>query len=263
MAIRTYKLKIKNSLFYKYINKQSDLVLLPLTHKKDCFQAKKIIENGIIKTTECDVFQEKVEYLFYGRPAYYVSLGVKSRMDSVYLPVCFIIKPETVKIDAVFPFDTGAFANEMYDDFIHQEMDVNDFQLPVSTDFLNNFVCFYYGNNDNYYKGKHKTVISDSNLPEEISSYQNMLNNKGETKYDSRCRTIEIITKSDIILSESIEAIILPNDLKRTLKCEDFQKKNKNVKLITYDTFGDDPGSYNAVIRDKMYSYLCDEGYID
>lgn len=262
MAERTYKLKKQKSLFKKHILNHSELKVLPLTHKKDWFTAKKIFSNGQIETQMCDVFEEKIEYLFYGRPAYYVSNNVNSRMDNVYLPVCFILKPDKIKIGAVFPFDTGAFANKMYDDYIHARMDVNDFQLSPDIAFINDFISFYYANNDNYYKGNHQRLISNPNLPDEINAYQNLINNKGATSYDSRCRTVEIITRNNIDLNVSLEAVILPFDMTRTEEWRNFIKSYQSIQVITYNTFGDDPGSYNAVIRDKMYFYLCDNKYI-
>lgn len=262
MSERTYKLKKQKSLFKNYIVNNSKLKILPLTHKKDWFTAKETLRKKQIKTQMCDVFKEKIEYLFYGRPAYYVSNNIKSRMDSVYFPVCFILKPDKIKMGAVFPFDTGAFANKMYDDYIHEQMDINDFQLSPDIVFINNFISFYYENNDNYYKGKHQKLIRNNNLPDEINAYQNLINNNGATSYDSRCRTVEIITRDNIDLNLSLEAVILPFDMTRTDEWKKFIKINRNIKVITYYTFGDEPGSYNSVIRDKMYAYLCDNNYI-
>ena len=262
MAERTYKLSKSVSIFEKYITSGSNIEILPLTHKKDWFTADQTIENGIIDTQLCDVFGENLEYLFYGRPAYYVSYNIETRSDDTYLPVCFVLNPQKIKIHYIFPFDTGAFANKMYDIFMHEKMDINSFQLPQSIDFVKDFIYLFYENNDNYYKSKPAKQIASNDLPFEIKAYQNMINNTGATSYDSRCRTIEIITREKINLNESLEAIILPTDMTRTEKFKKFHNRNSNITVITYDTFGDEPGSYNATIRDKMYLYLHDKNYL-
>lgn len=262
MAERTYTLSKRNSIFEKYITIDSNIEILPLTHKKDWFTADKTIEDGIIDTQLCDVFGENLEYLFYGRPAYYVSYNIGTRSDDTYLPVCFVLNPQRIRIHYIFPFDTGAFANKMYDDFMHEKMDINSFQLPQNIDSVKDFIYLFYENNDNYYKSKPAKQIESNDLPFEIKAYQNMIKNLGATSYDSRCRTIEIITREKINLYESLEAIILPTDMARTEKFKEFHKSNKKIKIITYDTFGDEPGSYNSTIRDKMYIYLRDNNYL-
>ena len=263
MALRIFDLKemATPSIFEELLTTGDDLKVLPVTHKVDWYNAKKTLSNGKINPVACDVFtKEKLVYLFYGRASYYIAQGVSSRGDESYYPVCFIIDIDSVFMDNVFPFDSGAFANNFYEGFIHKDMDVNDFFLNPDINFIKNFIKYFYDSNDNYYRSNCADVVNSDDLSLEIKSYLNMLNNKGKVPFDSRGTAIEIISKSSVDLSNNIKAIILPFDFARTDDTIKRMKSDYNVKIITYPTFGDEPGSYNSDIRRLLYEYLVEEG---
>jgi len=255
---RTFKLKTTNakSSFYNLFDDDTELKVLPLTHKQDWFTAKTTLKEGKLKPTPCDVFEgEDLIYYFYGKPSYFIAQNVGSRGDSVYFPVCFIIDIEKVKIDKVFPFDSGAFANGMYDGFIHSGMDINDFSVKPTIEQIAGLVKNFFINNDNYYRSKPKCCSDDYEDNDEVKAYVNIINNIGQEKFDERSSAIEIISKSENILKESLVAIILPADLAVSNKNVK-EMADRGVEMITYDTFGGNPGSYNPVIRQLLYNYL-------
>ena len=236
---------------------------MPVTHKQEWYMAEKVLASGQIEPVLCDVFQESLAYFFYGRPAYCLSRKGGSRGDRLYFPVCFLLDLNAMHIDKVFPFDSGGFAEAMYDGFFHEKMDVNLFSLcPPTTETIKGFIDYFYGNNDLYYRNEGKLI--DSTLSEnlEFRSFVNFFNNRGEEKFDERCSTIEIISKTPTALSESLIAVIAPVDFKTVHKKALQELRGGAVDIITYNTFGGDPSSYNGVIRDKLYEYLCQKGFI-
>jgi hypothetical protein len=236
---------------------------MPATHKQEWYMAEKVLVSGQIDPVLCDVFQESLAYFFYGRPAYCLSRKGGSRGDRLYFPVCFLLDLNAIHIDKVFPFDSGGFAEAMYDGFFHEKMDVNLFSLcPSTTETIKGFIDYFYGNNDLYYRNEGRFI--DSTLSEnlEFQSFVNFFNNRGEEKFDERCSTIEIISKTPAALSESLIAVIVPVGFKTKHEKTLQELRGGTVDIITYNTFGGDPGSYNGVIRDKLYEYLCRKGFI-
>ena len=235
----------------------SNLADMPLTHKLEWHKAEKILETGEIKVEKCDVFRdEKLAYFFYGRPAYAIANGKGVRHDNYYFPVCFILKADSVNINKVFPFDSGAYALGMYDGFIHHEMDINDFSINPTIASIKTFIEYFYGENDRYYKNIIRQIDQTDELKNETNAYINLVSNRGEEKFDERCSTVEIISKCDVQISNSLLALILPNDIAR--KNEHVKSlHSRGIDILTYDTFGGAPSSYNGVIRQIMYDYLC------
>ena len=164
----------------------------------------------------------------------------------------------------IFPFDSGAFAAGMYNSFFHTEMDINCFSLcPPTTETIKRFIDYFYGDNDCYYRNKSRLIDPNKFKSLELKSYLNLLNNRGETLFDERYSTIEVISKVPAVLEDSVIAVIAPLDF-RLSHADVLQRlRSGNVDIITYNTFGGSPNSYNGVIRDKLYTYLCQKGFIN
>ena len=71
---------------------------LPFVHTSDGLGLRSILREGELQTEPCPVFDdEPLLYLFYGRPAYRVNSQVLSSAIDAYAPVCFILRPGSVK----------------------------------------------------------------------------------------------------------------------------------------------------------------------
>lgn len=261
MSAKTYKLFDKKyiSSFENLFADYDELETLPLTHKQDWYSASEILQEGKIKVTPCDVFEnENLIYYFYGKPSYVVSEKIGSRGDNVYFPVCFVIRFESVNFEKVFPFDSGAFAEKMFDGFFHKKMNLHQFSLKPNIHQIKGLIKTFFGNNNNYYRSV-PVVRYEDFKNDEVKAYVNLLNNKGEESFDERNSSIEIISKSDLPLKDNIIAIILPSDIAETDKSIENLRK-QGVEIITYDTFGGNPGAYNSVIRQYLYDFLKNKG---
>ncbi len=260
MATKTSTLKLTDkdhpSSFDNLFKDCNDLKDLPVTHKQDWYTAKATLREGKIKPSPCDVFKgNDLIYYFYGKSSYFVANNIGSRGDNLYFPVCYIFDIESIEIEKVFPFDSGAFANKKFGGFLHGKMDINDFAIKPTTSQIKGFIKTFFNNNDNYYKGKSKCDPEKYVDNDIATAYINIINNKGEESYDERSSSIEILSKTELDLNKHLRAIILPFDL--VSSCKQIKELEANgVDIITYHTFGGNPGSYNAVIRHLFYDYL-------
>ena len=247
-----------SSTFDKIIRDDQEFKILPLTHKKTVFDAIPILETGTIQPHECEVFNHKLIYLFYGIPSYDIAQDIGSRKDSSYCPICFLLKHNNIKISNAFPFDTGAFKKNKYKKYMNDHMDLYDFALKTNIEYVNHFVSTFYNSNKDYYIWNPKKNLDELDYSYlfdfHIDSYIRMITKNEETEIDSRAHTIEIICENKIILSDSLLAIIAPHDY-----CEKklIKEKYSNVDIIGYHTFYQDPpSSYNSVIKELVYNYL-------
>lgn len=265
MAKRTYELKPieSNTAFEGLFCDCEELETLPLTHKKSWYAVREMLSTMTIPLEKCDVFyDENIQYFFYGRPDYVVAQGKGNRKDHLYFPVCFLIDPAYVRIDNVFPFDSGAFAEGYYDDYIVDNMDINKFQITPTIQSIKGFINYFYGNNKNYYIRKPKTIAVSYNVSDELNAYINIINANGATPFDERAEAVEIITKKPIDLLEGLRALVLPNEYEGNegIKRIAEQLKADGVDIITYPVIGLSPEHYNYIIRSEVYKYYLSKG---
>lgn len=249
--------------FDKIIDKENNFNVLPLTHKVTWYDAITILKDNKIVPTDCDVFEnEKLIYLFYGIPSYVVAQNVHGRGDTSYFPVCFLLNGKKIDFVSCFPFDSGAFYLDMYEEYFHKNMNIYDFSISTDFSYISRFVSTFYLSNENYYRGicKDRSLLpsyddfSDLNL----SSYINLISKKGETKFDSRAYTIELISKMKLELKSNLVAIFIPRDMQYNEYMNKYKKEG--IDIVTYNTFNNDPPYfYNAVIKEKVYQYMIDK----
>ena len=249
---------IDESSFYNLFPNCFDIETLPSTHKQDWYTAKKTLSSGFIKPMPCSVFEgENLAYYFYGKAPYAIAQHMGMRGDKMYYPVCYVLDTSKIKMSHVFAFDTGAFAKGFFDDFLHKKMSIGSFAIEPKIPQLKGFVKEFFEDNDNYYRSIPKCIAEKYTDNDEVMAYVNMICNKGQVQFDVRCATLEIISESELQLEKSLKAIILAKE--QAHSNENIMKlKEKGIEIITYNTFGGDPGSYNAIIQDLLYTYLLD-----
>src|SRR4051812_3905467 len=108
---------------------------LPLVHNTDTYRFDRIRTEGLIKAKACPIFNEKLIYLFYGRPSYRVHPNVRATDADWFAPICLIMNNDLISgAHRLMPFDTGAFAGDRMKDIFHPDMEMTDFELDVATD---------------------------------------------------------------------------------------------------------------------------------
>lgn len=255
---------MSKSLLAKYIEENDEHIrpdLLPFVHSCEGYNGKSIIESGKLKATDCKEFNEKLLYFFYGKPSYPV--GEKNqtkRTDDLYCPVCFIVNPQKVSIYRVFPFDSGAFKAKRYTDFLHRDMKIDDFELENNTEQIQAYISVIFNNNNNYIEG---VAYKQESTYLEIKSFLNMLNAKGAFDIDERANTVEIISKENIEIKNTVECVILPKSLMKIKEVNNFFVDNK----IEYKTYTvrrlTPPMRYNELVFELVMEYLNEKGTVD
>lgn len=241
---------------------------LPLIHSTSSIKALKILDAGCISATIDNKIKngEPHAYFFYGRAAYPIQKGKLPRGDHSYFTVCLLMQSASADMSYVFPFDTGAFLTKLYLPFINEDSDLMQFSLPQDLSNINEFIVRVFGNHHNYVCGRAiaDTVNIDCDTPFEVSSYWNMVTNKSAQVVDSRCRTIEVVSTTNVRLDgNKLMAIVMPEILRDNKTIQKFLNTSPDVDVISYPCFfGDTDDSYYGVVREKVYLYLLEKGLI-
>lgn len=265
---KTIHVKIRNRetqtmAIEEYVEKQKlARPLLPLCHTSDGYSFEKIIKHEMIKATECKHFESDLIYFFYGRPAYRTAKGDMAIENSFYFPVCFVINLNGIQAQPVrvAPFDTGAFAAGLMDQYRHPKMKISDFIIHNSTEKAPaRIVSGFYGTNRNYLAGKPKaeTAKPYDAFDFETNCYFNIISDRSKGIVDDRKRTIEIQFSENIPLNDrTLNMIVCPSEFADTALLSGFTKKYPSILINTYDTYRGNPNEFQAIIRHEVTKYI-------
>lgn len=231
------------------------LSLLPLMHSCECFNAREILSSQVLETRFCNVFKERLLYFYYGKPSYPVGQKVEEyRTDSEYAPVCFILDLKKVVIHKVYPFDSGAFNKNLYGDFLHRGMKIDEFEISSNREAIKSYISFMFGNNENYLESL--ALNRDFKGSPYIEALVNMMTAKGSMKFDERARTIEVITKENVQIKDAVKCVILPKNLLQDDDIVSFLTEN-NIDIRVYRTMSlAHPVEYHGIIINKALEYI-------
>lgn len=220
--------------------------LLPVMHSCEGFDFERILEDYLLKPTMCPVFNEELLYFFYGKPSYPVGEKEKyNRTDVLCCPVCFIVDIDKINIYRIFPFDSGAYSNGLYEQFIHRHMQITKFEIENNSQSIQAYVSVVFGDNKNYIHG---TTQSQDHEDTCVSSLLRMLSADGAFKIDERSNTVEVICKHSIDVRKEIRGVIFPEVLLRKKVVSDFIKNN-NIEYKTYEVRNKtSPVRYNEIV---------------
>jgi hypothetical protein len=191
--------------------------VLPFVHTTRAYSFVEMLGDDGLEPADCPIFDEKIIYLFYGRPAYRAKDGRNARLQFEW-PIIFILNPLTFdKICRVFPFDTGAFDMGLYSEFFDKKSEMMDFSVDPSLEAVRQLVGTYYQNHEEYYAGhSHKNVELPNRQfeAEGILELSRLPGLQGQPSFstarDERSSAVEIQVTSPISFADALTAIILP-----------------------------------------------------
>lgn len=180
---------------------------MPLVHSTDLYKFTKIIEKGKLVATLCDVFNEKLLYFFYGRPAYRVAPHIKGGLRPPHMPICLLMQPEMkIPVTRIFPFDSGAFESKLFRRFIPEEFPRDSYELGTELNLPQRIVNAFFGSNQRYLAGEVQNV-SIPDLELEVAAFYALIRDTSvsfadddEPFPDDRRYSIEIQSKKDVQL---------------------------------------------------------------
>jgi hypothetical protein len=237
---------------------------LPLVHGTDMYHFTSIGESGSLSPTACPFFKEDLVYLFYGRPSYRVATRSNPRRNLLYAPTCFVFRPEVAtSIARVYPFDTGAFHEGLYNDYLHASMKLDDFMVGNAPDLPGQIVSAFFGDNDKYYKGQHKVLPDVHISPNEVQVYYDMIASTGATEMDDRAYTIELHSTSAISMSGNLVGVVLPAPAMDNPVIAGLVLNEWKIPFLTYHAFSKlRPIEYHGQVVEKVYELLKRGGYL-
>lgn len=227
---------------------------MPLIHSTSMLNCRGVINDNCINTIDCDVFNEKLLYFFYGKPSYRVYSKSKSRNDIACYPVSFIMDPAfDIQIKRIFPFDSGAFHNGFYKSFVSELLPVESFELGTGMDVPQKIIDLFFGNNKSYYFGEIKSGVKFGPLDFELNLYHQLISSTGESSVDDRRSSIELQVDRKIELNKNnIMAVVLPKSAMDDPDVLDVLNKWE-AEPITYNTYaGTAPIEYHIIIREYL-----------
>lgn len=192
---------------------------LPLTHICPMFAFREIVGGASLNPQKCDVYNEDLTYLFYGRPAYRAKQNAYHRLKWS-IPILFLLNPEeTYSVRRVLPFDSGAFNKGMYGLTFAERSQVKDFELDPEIDSAQKFVTALYGNNKMYYAGESDKSLDLTDWDFELqgldylSKQPALQDPNSQLSIDERSSAVEIQISDPIDIGRSTLALFVPETL--------------------------------------------------
>ena len=216
---------------------------------------------------ECEMFKEDLIYLFYGVPSYRVSDSVGTVTDYSLYPVCFVLDLNGfTQIERIYPFDSGAFYNGRYGDYIKEYREIDDFCLGTDPDIPKSVVEVFFGSNRNYYLGEYNRILDIAVSDFEVQEYYNMISATGESRshLDRRRSSIEIHTKQELVLDKNnVLLVVLPESVMDDTMVKRTINQIWQADFRTYATHRfSAPGDFDEVIYNLIRNYLKEEGVL-
>ncbi len=210
--------------FRKWIDSKPDpgWALLPLTHMTKGLGAQDIIRDGRIRAAECNVLQAPSAYFFYGRPAYRVSGDGAIKIEAA-CPVCFVFQNALIETaDAIYAFDTGAFAKRLYSRIVMEEMTIHDFSLGRDLRRPNRLIAHVFRSHEAYFNGDTTKILPPEEGAEawefHARAYLDLLASPGRNEPDDRVCSIEVVFGADVPIVPNLKALVVPHTLWDTNK---------------------------------------------
>ena len=239
---------------------------LPLTHVMDSYiLERQYSESSISPLEKCDVYKEELVYLFYGRPSYRPDMSNMSSSLEYIEPVCFVLSPDVFQnVERLYPFDTGAHKEKLYDTILHPKMERADFELnPAKLEVAQKTISAFFGENKAYLLATPKN-ISQTGMDKTCLAYVNLIQNASREEVDDRSSAIELQFKRDVALDGNILAVIASVSEAEKLRknIENICWIDGNVEVLEYFSIGrSNPREAFGAMRQVTMKWLSDKGY--
>lgn len=172
------------------------------------------------------------------------------------MPACLLFKTASISpIKRIFPFDTGAFRNGLYDKAMHRDMDVEDFGLEEDVSTPGRIISLFFGSVEAYLEAKALDNLALDAAEFEAASYHALSSSKFGNEFDNRVSGVELQFEGPIQIKGNVEAVILSKTLLDSPGVK-AKLKGKNIKPLVYRQIGQQkPSEYTSAIFDTCYEY--------
>lgn len=227
----------ESSPYWSWLEKSTPIdESLKWCHTTDAYALRSIISNNAVNPLRCELFAEKLIYLFYGRPAYRSREHEQIRISAKSPVVIIFSRSVESSGTRIFPFDSGAFL-ERYDELRHSEMKIRDFKLPCATFAPERQVAEFYGSNANYFSMKSKPPTRSFAGEFEVEAVAEIIQERSTTAADDRRQAIELQVANPVMFAAPIvSAVIVPDLIREAVWFQEWEKHNQSkISIHTYE----------------------------
>ncbi len=234
--------------------------LPPFVHSTPSARIIDILNDSKILATQCNVFREKLCYLFVGRPAYKWTFNAQA--SAWQLPFVVMIKDIGISpLKRIYPFDTGAFSARILPDYITM-FERERFNVGTNLSDIEKIISTFFTNSKNYMSAKAKSedkIAEDYSLGvkhQEISALSRLFNDRSNSAVDDRGRTIELQIAEDLIISKkNVIGMILPRQYANDIDIKE-AIEHLGCEVETYSEFPLSVNSYYGIIYQHISSIM-------
>jgi hypothetical protein len=261
-----------NPRFFEFIAEHDEAGdLLPLIHATNAYSFNQICDDGELKADDCDVFNRKTLYFFYGRPAYRTAKGRIGFQAKWSWPIVFVFHPEVLRqVEAVYPFDTGAFHLKYYREFFDDRQELREFDMGNQVQVASKCVSAFYRSNEEYFRNySTKNVEIDeqdffAGGVEALLKATQLASPEDPSPRDERSTSIEVQTRQELSLSKEYPlGLVLPQTYARNSRIQD-AIRGWNPKYVRYyETLNmQNYEVWHGQIYAKVREILVDAGFL-
>lgn len=237
---------------------------LPLAHTTDAWRFRFLLQQPVLRTERCLVYEEDLLYFFYGKPAYRPHYGVDPTTLPAYLPVSFVlapmIAPQPIRI---MPFDSGAMSTGQFGSFFHPGMQRGDFDLGSRLENADRLIGFFFGTAQAYYVGTAKKGAIIPPLQFEAIHYFSLITYDAISTFDERRSAIEVQFNTSIdLVSQRVLAVALPGSFMDDPSVKNFVENVLKAKPLEYAAYHAQPRENVRAIVDLVSSFYQQQGII-
>lgn len=221
---------------------------LPFLHSTEANNFLHILADDELKTRRCDVFtSDEILYFFCGRPAF---RKVRAEPKDWQLPVVLVFESSCVSVaKRIFPFDSGAFAKNLYPDYL-TGLGMDGFELSSVEGAIDLLIDTFFGSDEDYFFHQPKTleaVQSRSRIGVRHAQVKALCSMNAERPKDDRANTIEIQTEQNVRIKDNLLGVVLPRQYYDEPNIRKHLKKRK-VVVRPYDVYPLSVESYVGLV---------------
>jgi hypothetical protein len=229
--------------------------LLGLIHCTPVIRGIKAVEARVLNADLCPVYDSRLVYLFYGRPAFKPLQDVEASRLAEHLPMCLVLDAALMaRSERMVPFDSGGFARYSASTGL---LPRQAFEMKGDQTLPPRIVSAFYESNLNYFRQMPTVRCEDIPLSyPEARAIARMAADPSVFDDDDRRSTIEVQFSFDLSLRESLIAVIGPTVLDSEVCINELLADCPRAALLTYRTYGrQKPIAHSGQIYDLVEDF--------
>lgn len=239
---------------------------LPLVHSTKSYNIESLIKLEKLTPSECDKYNKKLLYFFFGRPSYKYNKD-EDTSELWELPTCFVFDDLIGKNPKrILPFDSGAYIAKRYPSYL-QSIPIEEYECDQA-DAPQRIVSAIFGSLDAYIGGNPKSeqVLKSEfqlgPLDAEILAIRKLADDGTPRSFDDRRMSVELHYDAEINFTVNPpSAVILPTPYLKEQRIRDALDKWGSEPL-SYDTHSLSMDLYYGIIFHKFVEYCKSKGFI-